>query len=740
MRMKMIRSIALLSAVLFLTCGCSPARQGGSKPQPKAKPKAQKSKYLREQIYDTSVGRDEALVNVRLAASGWPDCYTLKSAVDDIWRLEGVKEASGEKQALALWKWFRILVSGAPGAGSYVYEGRRNKLRLVWGPHRIFTAYGHHQCDGQSWAMVGLWRAAGKIGFDECHWGHTIAALRYRDSDGHYRFHDFDPQGRFYYWHPEKKRVATWTLPVMRGRVYRHITARRKLHSLRTSLRVGETIVRSWENRGHVIPAGKNKLKSAKNKYYAWKAGRTDGVYAAVGEEVQTLEPARDVGRYKSALYDGSANTACSKPEKGKATLHPAEKKKPAYFVYRLAPPYPVADAKIEIKMIKSAPGDICRVWLSTNGKIWRRIVEQVYLGEKQYALNIGRDARFTRRPNAYSAYGFMIKVECQTENDLRSVGVRDMKVTAYRQLSKRALPHLRPGTNYLRVTAGKLTKGLELELSVDYRVNGKPHSVKQVVASFPHYFKVDVPKVAERLSKNYDKHWNDGPLQMSSVRMKLVPAAGGKLSSSLKPSEAQPHFEKSWPHPADMTNRKIAKRLETSPVQTSGFLPQSSARLDDDAKMQQLIKKLDSKKYMVRWHAAEDLGAYPQALPALLKKLPKANIDMTLFICKALAQIKDRRAIGPLLAKWKRGQGGTPGTRYIPDALAAIGDRSVVPHLVAALPKARFDLRFHVAHALGILGGPQAEAALEDLAKNDPFKAVREEAERALAKLRGKS
>ena len=60
-----------------------------------------------------------------------------------------------------------------------------------------------------------------------------------------------------------------------------------------------------------------------------------------------------------------------------------------------------------------------------------------------------------------------------------------------------------------------------------------------------------------------------------------------------------------------------------------------------------------------------------------------------------------------------------------------------MVPDLVAPLKRCRFDYRFHIAHALGVLGGPQAEQALEDLAANDPFPAVREEAARALHGLR---
>ena len=80
--------------------------------------------------------------------------------------------------------------------------------QIVRDPYKIFAVYGHHMCDGQSWAQAGLWRAAGFVGFDLCHWGHTIASLRYRDSDGHYRFHDFDPNHNDYYWNGS--RVATW--------------------------------------------------------------------------------------------------------------------------------------------------------------------------------------------------------------------------------------------------------------------------------------------------------------------------------------------------------------------------------------------------------------------------------------------------------------------------------------------------------------------------------------------------
>ena len=175
---------------------------------------------------------------------------------------------------------------------------------------------------------------------------------------------------------------------------------------------------------------------------------------------------------------------------------------------------------------------------------------------------------------------------------------------------------------------------------------------------------------------------------------------------------------------------------------QTNGFFPQAGpGTLDDDAKMKELIAYLNKgrvhRNLGRQWLAAEQLGDYPKAVDALLEALPAANIDLTLFICKALARNPDKKMIEPLLRKWERAPRGSPGTRYIPDVLAAIGDRSVVPALVARLKHCRFEHRFHVAHALGILGGPAAETALADMAANDPFKAVREEAERARKALR---
>ena len=707
------------------------------------------SDYPAECIYDTTVGPDEALVNVSLVNNRWPDCTTLESAIGDIFRIEGVADKPDQDKALALWKWFRILVSST--GGGYAYEGPPGREAIVHDPHKIFTVYGHHQCDGLSWAMVPLWQAAGYMAFDECTLGHTTAALRYRDADGVQRYHSFDPQGRFYYWDERHNRVSARTIPVMTGMVHRHLTAPQRMHSLRTSLRIGETIERRWDSRGHVIPSGRPGTPVWPN-YYAYRPGRTDGVYAAAGEEVQTLRACVD-RRFASQLHKGSGNVACSPPAEGLATLHPTKAGAAGVFIYRLAPPYAIADATLAASLLKGHADDTCRLSISRDGRPWEPVFEKQQAGAEPVKIDLGLQARKDGRPDAYTAYDLRIKAEFQTTGDVRRVGMCDLKVTVRRMLNKRTLPNLMPGENCFKVTADRIARGHALKLRIDYELNGKPMKSEHTIARLPYFFRIDAAGVKLRAIRNYDQDFGNEAARMISYRMSLAPAEGAAAEGPLKGEPAARKFRQSFPHPADMTNQRASKTVEADPMQTSGFFPQSRAVSDDKEQMQKLIRQLRTGATMARWAAADELGSHPEAIDILCRTLPGADLDLTLFIVKALAQIGDRKAIDPLLAKWAHAPRYSPGTRYIPDALAEICKRSatpsrppaavdprVVPALVGKLRQVRFDFRFHIAHALGELGGPLAEKTLKELAEKDPFPAVREEAKAALEKLQGRS
>jgi hypothetical protein len=298
--------------------------------------------------------------------------------------------------------------------------------------------------------------------------------------------------------------------------------------------------------------------------------------------------------------------------------------------------------------------------------------------------------------------------------------------VTAHRELNMRTLPNLRPGVNVLRVSAERMAPWNLLELELTFSVKGEERTVTQLIAKFPHYFQVDTGPANELVVKNYDQVFNSGDIRMHAMRMRLIPAKGVTPDESLAGGKTA--FTQPCPHPADLKDWKVVKYPESDPMQTSGFLPQENLPVSHDAeKMNQLIDKMRNGKGMEPWVAAEDLGAYPDSIDAVLEALPNADIDLTSHICKALAQIKNPKAIKPLLEKWDRAPSGAPGTRYIPDALAAIGDRSVGGALIAKLKDVRFDFRFHIAYALGKLGGDEAKRALKDLAERDPFPAVRD-------------
>ena len=56
--------------------------------------------------------------------------------------------------------------------------------------------------------------------------------------------------------------------------------------------------------------------------------------------------------------------------------------------------------------------------------------------------------------------------------------------------------------------------------------------SVTRRTSRFPHYFRIDVPGVPLRVLKNYDQDFNNGALQMESIRMKLAPSNANEDAS----------------------------------------------------------------------------------------------------------------------------------------------------------------------------------------------------------------
>jgi len=717
-----------------------------------------------ESVYDTTVYADEALVNVRVRNHRWPDCYSLETAIRDIFRIEGVNdtEDATEAKAMALWKWLLTLMSESGGrifegnpTGKWVRcHGDRDTQQIeIRRGDKLLLVYGVHECGGLSRTMAHLWRAAGFLAYQEPSSGHSVASLRYPDKDGVWRMHSFNPQGRSYYWNPRDNRVGTRRRPVLRGVEYKRLLPPFE-HTQRTSLRLGETVTRRWSNDGYI--------QMTKRMDY-WKKRPKDKQLAAhcvAGQEDQVLTAVTDPKTFGRQLFPGSDNVACSPAEKGSdpltsggltpfprtARLHPEKAGTTAAFIYRLASPAVAIESTIAATLRKGAESDVCRLAFSNNmGKTWHTVFDKTTVGAETVTVNVGRERYWKPEPSITSHYTFLVKAEFRTDGDPRHVGMDDLTVTVHRQFNMRAQPNLMPGENVLKITADRMAPGYALRFRLDYEVNGKPMTVTRVVNTFPHSLRVNVtglPKEALK-TEHYLANWGGKytfnlpthPLRMRSMRFELVPAASAKPDASdLVPAEAEAFFRKACPSPY-ISNRRMAdkKKIPEYESEVSGFFPQLPRTKD------QPTEPLAYYNWLVTRIGLSDAplrplpeGADPVAW--CIKRLPRAHGGHTLGICNVLAHFRDRRAIPALLAKWDQAPKYGPGDRYIPDALAAIGDASVVPALTKRAKDLRIDYRIHIAHALGILGGDEAVRTLTDLAEHDPNISVRGEAKRALA------
>lgn len=705
-----------------------------------------------ENAYDTTAGGDESLLDVRIRNHRWPDCYSLESVMADIFRLEGLSDEpdATEAKAFATWKWMMTLMSisggriyeGHPSGPKVLVRGDRDTQQIeVRTGDKLLMVYGVHECGGVSRVLAHMWTAAGFIGYQEASSGHSTAALRYPDTDGIWRMHSFNPQGRSFYFHPELNRVGSRRLPAMRGVEYKGGLPPME-HTLRTSLRRGETLCRRWQNDGYV------QMTDGMAYWKKRPAHKQIDIHCVAGQEDQTLLADMNPATFRSQLWPASSNVACSEPAAEKATLHPAEPGKPAAFIYRLASPYVAIECKVQAKLLKTESGDICRIAFSNNqGKTWHTVYEKADVGSEDVTFSIGRELYYKPAPSITSHYQFLIKVELQTAGQVRQVGINDLKVTVHRQLNMRALPNLMPGENVFHISArGPLPDDLALQLVVDYEVNGQAMTVRRVVRDLPHYFRVDVNGLpAEKLNgPHYLAKWGGTyefnlpahPLRMRAVTLSLVPAAGEKLDASMPAEQAEAFFAKAYPTPNFDDRRIVDKtKIPRHESEVSGFLPQIPRTKDQPT---------DPTEYY-NW-LVENIGTTDARLAKLdpgvdpveycIRQLPGADHCRTVGLANVLAHFADKRALPALLDKWNQAPRRAPGDRYIADALAAIGDRSAVPALAGKVRSLRFDYRVHVARALGILGGEQARQTLQMLVKEDPNISVRGEAQRALAKL----
>jgi hypothetical protein len=95
-----------------------------------------------------------------VVADRWPECTSLKSWADDIWRLDGVTSGSERQKAVSLFKWLRLfnrLNCEARGGVTHAFEGPFGKEINARDLHKHLFVYGWGFCDTHSVIAEGIW-------------------------------------------------------------------------------------------------------------------------------------------------------------------------------------------------------------------------------------------------------------------------------------------------------------------------------------------------------------------------------------------------------------------------------------------------------------------------------------------------------------------------------------------------------------------------------------------------------
>ena len=187
----------------------------------------------------------------------------------------------------------------------------------------------------------------------------------------------------------------------------------------------GDGFVITWDRPPDTI------VLNDQTPYFCFRPGRRDGIYAAAGEESQTLDVDTTPQQFAAALFPGSKNFACSVVGSGPALLHPTKEGVTAEFIYRIASPYVAVEGNCEATLAKGNPSDVCRIWLSRDGVHWQPIGEKKEAGDEKVTIDLGRAARAKGRPHVYTAYPFFVKVELSSARNAKGVGIRGLKVAA---------------------------------------------------------------------------------------------------------------------------------------------------------------------------------------------------------------------------------------------------------------------------------------------------------------------
>jgi len=162
-----------------------------------------------------------------------------------------------------------------------------------------------------------------------------------------------------------------------------------------------------------------------------------------------------------------------------------------------------------------------------------------------------------------------------------------------------------------------------------------------------------------------------------------------------------------------------------------------STAFLEDNKSIGELIKDLEDETPVVRWQAAKQLGRIQnaRAVGPLIEALEDTDAGVRREVTKALGEIQDPQAIKPLGKMLDdREEFVRVDTLH---ALEKIGGDEALDLITAALKNANPLVRVEAAASLGRIGDTRAVGLLEAVAENDARSYVRFAARQTLVQIK---
>jgi HEAT repeat protein len=684
----------------------------------------------------------------------WPDATDTESFARSIFRIERTRNESEEADALFRWMQ-KCTLSGPPA-----YEGMSSS-RYTHDAGKIIFVHGYSTCDGLGATLAQIWRSLGRMAHRTYipARGHTIAELEYRDADAVKRWHIFDTHGHWYGRTPDGHAASsidlakkpdlvplrgTWSGYRMTAAVHSW-TPSASRWSGRLSLHPQESVDLLWEAGGRCYVRPET-IKSENRKVF-FKEGSLFRRTVGAAHFVYRPDFAKQKLEEACLASDASAkNGTVSNSAAGAASLE-----------FSFPSPYMYTAASFSARATCGADGDSVTLHLRRGGRgRWRKIAEHSRKGEGPLKADLaGKDGG-----NVAGWYAFDLKIELRSKQP-GGAALTELAVERRAQLNRRVLPHVCIGYNTFTIKAQELAGGWMPKVRIEWLGRGGEEFEGRTPSECPHSFAVFGAR----------RRHEEPPIVMRRIRIECVPAPAKTLvergAKGVDESDtAERILALARSGRADALEA-LRRELASDDMEARYWAAHGLGELGHAAAVADLSRTLKTDPATkVRLSAANALGMLKarEGVPALIEALDKkayANLGegkenqisfgwmypVRWQAARSLAEIGDRRAVGPLISQLEKTRGSdTDYVVFLARALAALEAREAVPVL----------RRKSRSRAAGSAGGRACLEALTKLARpddpdvretiaifvkalNDRWPDIRAQALAGLAKLRAK-